>query len=426
MLLRISSENFGFTKNTEIMGPLIPQGFVNPDLSLFFAFVIGLGFGYVLEQGGFSNSRKLAGVFYGYDFVVLRVFFTAATTAALGLLLFQYLGWIDYDLLYINPTFLWSIILGGVIMGVGFILGGFCPGTSIVAAVIGKIDAMVFVVGMMIGIFFFGSFYEVFEPIYTGYSFGGTFVYDSLGMSRDFFMFMLVAIALTAFIVTRKIEDKVNSIQSTPGLFHPSYNGPFALMLAMALLVLFLPETPKAKWFEEDAKEILTKAASEKHYAEINEVAWKLLNPKANDLLLIDVREKDAFAKFSLPGAVNIPLSDILMAQYKSLLFDADKAVVFYSFSSTNADQAWMLTSRNGLKNARVLKGGLNGFFEEIFAKEHTTDSKNEMQQFDARFRERAMEAFKTGQAAEKVATKGTPVKTIVEIEAPPAGKGGC
>jgi uncharacterized protein len=139
MLLRISSENFGFTKNTETMGPLIPQGFINADLSLFFAFVIGLGFGYVLEQGGFSNSRKLAGVFYGYDFVVLRVFFTAATTAALGLLLFQYLGWIDYDLLYINPTFLWSIIVGGVIMGVGFILGGFCPGTSIVAAVIGKI-----------------------------------------------------------------------------------------------------------------------------------------------------------------------------------------------------------------------------------------------------------------------------------------------
>ncbi|HPE43645.1 MAG TPA: YeeE/YedE thiosulfate transporter family protein, partial [Bacteroidales bacterium] len=112
------------------MGPLIPQGFVNPDLNLFFAFVIGLGFGYVLEQGGFSNSRKLAGVFYGYDFVVLRVFFTAAITAALGLLLFNYLGWVNYDLLYINPTYLWSALVGGVIMGFGFILGGFCPGTS--------------------------------------------------------------------------------------------------------------------------------------------------------------------------------------------------------------------------------------------------------------------------------------------------------
>jgi hypothetical protein len=54
------------------MGPLIPQGFINPDLNLFFAFVIGLGFGSVLEQAGFSSSRKLAGLFYGYDFIVLR------------------------------------------------------------------------------------------------------------------------------------------------------------------------------------------------------------------------------------------------------------------------------------------------------------------------------------------------------------------
>jgi len=150
------------------MGPLIPQGFVNPDLNLFFAFVIGLGFGYVLEQAGFSSSKKLAGVFYGYDFVVLKVFFTAAVTAMIGLLFFNYIGWVDYQLLYINPTFLTAAIVGGAIMGLGFIMGGFCPGTSIVAAVIGKVDAMVFVVGMFIGIFLFGEFYHIFEPIYFG------------------------------------------------------------------------------------------------------------------------------------------------------------------------------------------------------------------------------------------------------------------
>lgn len=107
------------------MGPLIPQGFINPDLNLFFAFVIGLGFGSVLEQAGFSSSRKLAGLFYGYDFIVLRVFFTAAITAMTGLLLFSYLGWIDYSMLYVNPTYFWSAIVGGVIMGLGFIMGGF-------------------------------------------------------------------------------------------------------------------------------------------------------------------------------------------------------------------------------------------------------------------------------------------------------------
>ncbi len=409
------------------MGPLIPLGFINPDLSLFFAFVIGLGFGYVLEQGGFSNSRKLAGVFYGYDFVVLRVFFTAAITAALGLQLFAYMGWVELDLLYVNPTFLWSAIVGGAIMGVGFITGGFCPGTSMVAAIIGKIDAMFFIIGMMLGIFFFGSLYDTFKPLYTSFDFGSIYVYDTLGISREWFVFFLVVIALAAFIITRKIEDNINGVKGTPGLlFHKSYTGPVALMLGLAVLLLLLPSSPKAKWYEEDAQQLLAEAASESHYAPSDEIAYKLLHPKENDLLLIDVRPETSFAAFSFPGSINIPLNKLLEPQYDKALFEAGKPIVFYSYASTDADQAWLLMRRAGLKDARVLKDGLNGFFEVLFAEKHETNSLDEMQQFDVRFRERAMEAFKTGEAAEKMNPKGSPVKTIVEIQPPAAGKGGC
>lgn len=409
------------------MGPLIPLGFINPDLSLFFAFVIGLGFGYVLEQGGFSNSRKLAGVFYGYDFVVLRVFFTAAITAALGLQLFGYMGWIELDLLYINPTFLWSAIVGGAIMGVGFITGGFCPGTSMVAAIIGKIDAMFFIVGMMLGIFFFGSFYEAFKPLYSGFDFGSLFIYDTLGLSRDWFVFLLVAVALSAFIITRKIEDSINGVKGTPGiLFHKSYTGPVALMLGLAVLLLVLPGSPKAKWYEEDAQLLLKEAASQNHYATADEIAYKLLHPNENDLLLIDVRPENSFAQFSFPGAINIPLGKVIDSQFDQIIFESKKPIVFYSYASTDADQAWLLLRRAGLKNARVLQGGLNGFFEVLFAENHETNSLNEMEQFDVRFRDRAMEAFKTGEAAGKTKTQGSPVKTIVEIQPPAAGKGGC
>ena len=127
------------------MAPLVPYEIISQNTNLFLAFVIGIGFGWVLESSGFSSSRKLVGVFYGYDTVVLKVFFTAAITAMLGLLFFSLFGWIDLNLVYINPTFLTSAIAGGVIMGVGFIMGGFCPGTSFCAASIGKIDAMVFI-----------------------------------------------------------------------------------------------------------------------------------------------------------------------------------------------------------------------------------------------------------------------------------------
>lgn len=409
------------------MGPLIPQGFVNPDLNLFFAFVIGLGFGYVLEQGGFSNSRKLAGVFYGYDFVVLRVFFTAALTAAIGLLLFSYMGWVEYDMLYVNPTFLKSAIVGGVIMGFGFILGGYCPGTSMVGAVIGKIDAMFFVLGILGGVFFFGSFYETFKPLYEADNLGGILVYQSLGMDRDLFVFFFGLIALAAFIITRKIEDKVNGFEPLPkGLFHPSYRLPFFMMLFLAALNLYLPEQPKANWYETDANTLLSEAAAGKQYMSVDEVAYKLLHERENNLLLVDVRSAADFARFSLPGAVNLPLKDVLSQSAERMLGDTQKQIVLYSYSSTDADQAWMMLRRTGHENIKVLDGGLNGFFSAFFEGKHETISRNEMEQFDARFRERAMKAFKTGEAAEKIVSKGNPVTTIVDIMPPKPGKGGC
>jgi hypothetical protein len=79
------------------MGPLIVNDIITQNTNLFLAFIIGIAFGWVLEGSGFSSSRKLAGVFYGYDAVVLKVFFTAAITAMLGLLFFSLFGWVDLD-----------------------------------------------------------------------------------------------------------------------------------------------------------------------------------------------------------------------------------------------------------------------------------------------------------------------------------------
>jgi uncharacterized membrane protein YedE/YeeE len=125
------------------MGPFV-RDLISDQLNLVVALLLGIGFGFVLEQAGFSSSRRLAGVFYGYDFTVLRVFFTAAVTAMSGVLLLGYFGLLDTDAIFVNPTWLLPAIVGGAIMGVGFILGGYCPGTSVCAAAIGKIDAMFF------------------------------------------------------------------------------------------------------------------------------------------------------------------------------------------------------------------------------------------------------------------------------------------
>jgi len=190
------------------MGPLIVNEIISQNTNYLLAFVIGIGFGFVLEASGFSSSRKLAGMFYGYDTVVLKVFFTAAVTASLGLLFFSLFGWIDLSLIYINPTYLWSAITGGVIMGAGFIMGGFCPGTSFCGAAIGKIDAMIFIAGLFIGVLIFTEGYPLFEKLYMAEFLGAPKVSDSLGMKDGVFAFLLVLAALGMFWAGEWAEKK--------------------------------------------------------------------------------------------------------------------------------------------------------------------------------------------------------------------------
>ena len=190
------------------MGPLIINDIISQNTNFFLAFLIGIGFGFVLESSGFSSSRKLAGVFYGYDTVVLKVFFTAAIVAMVGLLFMSLFNWIDLDMVYINPTYLWSTIIGGAIMGAGFITGGFCPGTSFCAASIGKIDALFFIGGLFLGIIIFTEAYPLLEPLYKG-SFKGTPTLPQvLGFKDGVVVLGIIIVALGMFWVGEWAEKK--------------------------------------------------------------------------------------------------------------------------------------------------------------------------------------------------------------------------
>ena len=118
---------------------------------------IGFGFGAALEMGGFGDTRKLAGQFYFQDMTVLKVMFTGIAVAAVLVALATGFGLLDMSRVFVNPTYLWPGIVGGLIMGVGFVIGGFCPGTSIVAASTLKVDGMFFLLGALGGVWLFGE-----------------------------------------------------------------------------------------------------------------------------------------------------------------------------------------------------------------------------------------------------------------------------
>src|SRR6266508_2823379 len=125
--------------------------------------LIGFAFGFTLEMSGFGNSRKLAAQFYFTDLTVLKVMFTAIITAMVLTFGAVGLGILNFSQVWVNPTYLASGILGGLIMGVGFIVGGFCPTTSLAAASTGKVDGMFFVFGGFFGAFLFSETEEAAE-----------------------------------------------------------------------------------------------------------------------------------------------------------------------------------------------------------------------------------------------------------------------
>ena len=194
------------------MGPLIAYDIISESTNLLFAFLIGIGFGFVLESAGFSSSRKLVGIFYGYDTVVLKVFFTAGITGMLGLLFFSLFGWIDLDLIYINPAYLYSTLLGGVIMGAGFIIGGFCPGTSFCAASIGKIDAILFIAGIFLGVLAFNEFYPLVEGFYKAKFLGAPKFSEFIGISDGLMALGFTITAMLAFWLGEKIEQRKKQV----------------------------------------------------------------------------------------------------------------------------------------------------------------------------------------------------------------------
>ena len=122
------------------------------------ALVLGLGFGVALERAGFGSARKLTAVFYLYDMAVVKVMFSAVVTTLGGLFLLSAAGQLDLASLYLEPTNYWAQLLGGLLFGAGFVVGGYCPGTSLAAMATGRKDAMVFALGMLAGVWAYAEF----------------------------------------------------------------------------------------------------------------------------------------------------------------------------------------------------------------------------------------------------------------------------
>ena len=123
--------------------------FALPDIAS--GLLCGALFGYVLENAGFGSPCKLTAQFRLTDWSVFKVMFTAIVVAAVGLTALTATGVVAADQLYVPAAFLGAAAIGGALVGAGFAIGGYCPGTSVVGLVSGRIDAVVFFIGLLLG-----------------------------------------------------------------------------------------------------------------------------------------------------------------------------------------------------------------------------------------------------------------------------------
>jgi hypothetical protein len=346
-----------------MMGPFAPD-LIPDQLNLVVALFIGIGFGYVLEQAGFSSSRRLAGLFYGYDFTVLRVFFTAAVTAMSGVLLLGYFGLLDTEVIYVNPTWLWPAVVGGAIMGVGFIVGGFCPGTSVCAAAIGKIDAMFFVGGGLLGVFAFGESFATYQHFYESSSLGAIKVFDSLGISQGLFAFLLIAGAVGAFAVTTLVEKRVAGPSAPSQSFRfGKHAAAGAAVMALGLVFIAMPDR-KAHLIGEVSDSSYV-AAHPVDVMDADELAFRIVDREPR-VQIIDIRPPQAYARLALPGSRNMQIKEFFGKDPIEVLSQRHVKKVLVGETEHDERAACLLLGLLGYENFAALKGGLQSFQNTI------------------------------------------------------------
>lgn len=332
-------------------------------------FLIGIAFGAVLEMAGFGDSRKLAAQFYLREMTVLKVMFTAIVVAAVLLFGASGLALLDMERVWVNPTFLVPGIVGGLVMGVGFIVGGYCPGTSVVAASTFKLDGMAFLLGVGFGVWGFGETVHLFDGFFNSTSMGRFMLPELLGVPTGVAVTLLVTMALLMFYGA-EISERIFGQQEKFALasLWPR-NKPrlvaASVLLGAAMLVLLIGQPDAhARWaaLAGTAGVELDSRAPYVHPGEV--VEWK--QDTNASVKILDVRSEADFNRFHLLGASRVDPQQLSDAVYvKQLLGSRDDVLRFViSNGERDATAAWKVLRGLGVQNLYIVEGGYNKWLQ--------------------------------------------------------------
>lgn len=357
--------------------PFFKLGAFSDDASLLAAFLIGGGFGFFLERAGFGSAKRLAAQFYFRDMAVLKVMFTAIVTAMVGLTLLAQAGVVDLSLVTLKETRLTADLVGGLVLGAGFVIGGYCPGTSVVAAGTGRVDAMVYLGGILAGMLGFGFAFPVLQPLVESHSLGQVTLPAFFHIPYGVLVLGVCLMATGMFLAAEWGEMKVagESLASRHLLGGAGRNAGRLVVGALVCAGLAAAVAgdpyrgPKASV---DTAELARLVGGTADHITATDLADRLIAGR-NDFRILDLREPEAFAAYHIPGAENLPLAELGGADLR-----ADESYLLYSDGGIHGAQAWVLLKARGFPRVFSLYGGLDAWKDEVLfpaLPEHPTEA---------------------------------------------------
>ena len=196
----------------ETMYPLFTTGSITSGENLLYGLLIGIMFGFILERSGFGRSINIAPIFYFRNLRVSQMMVSAILTASTWIIIAVYNGWLDFNQVFIPTTYLWPYMVGGALFGLGMVMSGWCPGTAIIGFATGKLDAVVFLIGLMVGMYFYFDYFDYIIEFANSGNMGKYTIHEALGgdiYTSSYLLTVIIGVGLMIFMRTMKsIRDK--------------------------------------------------------------------------------------------------------------------------------------------------------------------------------------------------------------------------
>jgi rhodanese-related sulfurtransferase len=283
-----------------------------------------------------------------------------------GLYFLSRVGLVDLSLVYLVPTFLVPQIVGGLLLGFGFVIGGYCPGTSCVSAATGRVDGVVYVLGMFAGLLGFGEVYPHIAGWAHSTPMGQITLAKLFDVSYGLLVFAVVLMALAAFVAAEWAERRFGGkLPEVGSLLEPTRRLTPVRRLAVALaglgfIALFAGNPYREAKATVDTKQLALEAGTAADQVSAEQLADWLIAGR-NDFRIVDIRDAAAFDAYHLPDAINVPLT-----AFTADLAGRTERVIICSDGDLRAAQAWFLLRSLGYRAVYVLSGGLMAWKDSI------------------------------------------------------------